>query len=114
MVIEVVHPTRANVPKEELKTSIAKMYKVKDPQTIILFGFRTVFGGGRSTGFGLIYDSVDDVKKFELKYRQARIGLCENAKKSRKMIKENKNRGKKVWGTGRRAAAHKAKKAADE
>ncbi len=30
------------------------------------------------------------------------------------MIKENKNRGKKVWGTGRRAAAHKAKKAADE
>ena len=32
---------------------------------------------------------------------------------SRKQIKEKKNRGKKVWGTGRRAANHKAKKAAN-
>ena len=32
-------------------------------------------GGGRSTGFALIYDSVEDVKKFEAKYRLARVGL---------------------------------------
>ena len=30
-------------------------------------------GGGRSTGFALIYDSVEDVKKFEAKYRLARV-----------------------------------------
>ena len=32
-------------------------------------------GGGRSTGFALIYDSVEDVKKFEAKYRLARVCL---------------------------------------
>ena len=32
-----------------------------------------VIGGGRSTGFALIYDSVEDVKKFEAKYRLARV-----------------------------------------
>ena len=30
-------------------------------------------GGGRSTGFALIYDTVEDVKKFEAKYRLARV-----------------------------------------
>merc|ERR1712118_584060 len=44
-VIDVLHPGRPNVPKSE---KIAK----------IVFGFRTQFGGGKTTGFGLIYDSV--------------------------------------------------------
>ena len=35
--------------------------------------FHYVVGGGRSTGFALIYDSVEDVKKFEAKYRLARV-----------------------------------------
>ena len=39
------------------------------------FSFRTVFGGGKSSGFALIYNSLDDAKKFEPKYRLARIGL---------------------------------------
>ena len=35
------------------------------------------FGGGKSTGFGLIYDNLDSAKKFEPKYRliRVRIGL---------------------------------------
>lgn len=33
--------------------------------------------------------------------------------KSRKQIKETKNRDKKVFGTGRRAALHKAKRGAE-
>ncbi len=28
-----------------------------------LFGFKTAFGGGKSSGFGFIYDSADDLKK---------------------------------------------------
>ena len=36
-----------------------------------------LLGGGRSTGFALIYDSVEDVKKFEAKYRLARV-ICSN------------------------------------
>ncbi len=88
------------------------MYKVKDGNTVIVFGVRTAFGGGRSTGHALIYDTVDDPKKYEHKYRLARIGLEKKREGSRKQIKEKKNRGKKVWGVGKRAAKHKAKKAA--
>lgn len=50
-------------------------FRVSDPTTVTLFGFRTHFGGGKSTGFCLIYDSLEDMKKFEPKYRLARAGL---------------------------------------
>lgn len=33
----------------------------------------TQFGGGKSTGFGLIYDTLDSAKKFEPKYRLIRV-----------------------------------------
>ena len=49
------------------------MYSVDDNSTIFLFGFRTAFGGGKSTGFGLIYDSLDAAKKLEPKYRIIRV-----------------------------------------
>ena len=111
-VLDVVHPGRANVSKAELQEKLAEMYKVKEVSTIMIFGFRTAFGGGRSSGFCLIYDTIEDAKKYEPKFRLARAGLEKKREGSRKQIKEKKNRGKKVWGTGRRAAAHKAKKAA--
>lgn len=87
------------------------MYKAKE-NTVSLFGFRTAFGGGKSSGFALIYDTVEDAKKYEPKYRLVRNGLDKRVEGSRKQIKEKKNRDKKVWGVGRRAAKHKAKKAA--
>lgn len=49
------------------------MYEVKDPNSIFVFKFRTHFGGGKSTGFGLIYDSVENAKKYEPKYRLIRV-----------------------------------------
>mmetsp|Transcript_22667 Transcript_22667/g.73720 ORF Transcript_22667/g.73720 Transcript_22667/m.73720 type:complete len:127 (+) Transcript_22667:26-406(+) len=97
-VVDVLHPSKANVPKSELKEKIAKMYDVRDPACIFLFGFRTQFGGGKSTGFGLIYDSLDAAKKFEPKYRLIRNGLKEAVQKSRKQLKERKNRTKKLRG----------------
>jgi ribosomal protein S24E len=74
-------PTRGFLSKDfsnfllqaELKEKLAKVYDVRDPQSIFVFGFRTQFGGGKSTGFGLIYDSVDAAKKFEPKYRLIRV-----------------------------------------
>ena len=110
-IIDVVHPGRANLSKAELSEKVAEMYKVKDATTIFVFGFRSAYGGGKSTGFCLIYDSIEEAKKFEPKYRLARSGLVKGREGSRKQIKEKKNRGKKVWGTGRRMAMHKAKKA---
>ncbi|KRF97421.1 uncharacterized protein Dwil_GK28064, partial [Drosophila willistoni] len=75
-------------------------YKVT-PDVVFVFGFRTNFGGGRSTGFGLIYDTLDFAKKFELKYRLACHGLFEQKKQTRKQRKERRNRMKKVLGTAK-------------
>jgi len=97
-VVDVLHPGRANVSKEELTEKVAKMYSVKDKQTIILFGFRTQFGGGKSSGFCKIYDNVEAVKKFEHRYVLARFGLQEHKRSSRKSMKERKNRTKKIRG----------------
>ena len=52
-----------------------QLYKVSEVTRVITFGFRSDFGGGKSTGFALIYDSVDDAKKFEPKYRLARVSI---------------------------------------
>lgn len=75
------------------------MYDVKDEKCVFVFGLRTQFGGGKSTGFGLIYDNLEAAKKFEPKYRLIRNGLAEAVEKSRKQRKERKNRTKKLRGT---------------
>ena len=49
---------------------------------------------------------------FEPRYRQIRAGLKNKVERSRKQLKEAKNRAKKVWGTGRRAALKKERRAA--
>jgi len=97
-IVDVLHPGRANVPKAEIREKLAKMYDAREADAVFVFGFRTQFGGGKSTGFGLIYDLVDVAKKFEPKYRLVRNGLQEAASKSRKQIKERKNRALKVRG----------------
>ena len=77
------------------------MYDVSDNACVSLFGFRTQFGGGKSTGFGLIYDNIDAMKKFEPKHRVIRAGLKEKVTQSRKQIKEKKNRVKKLRGSAK-------------
>ena len=81
----------------ELREKLAAMYSVSDAQNVFVFGFRTQasckfclpcvtgaagrlscalcwqFGGGKSTGFGLIYDNLTASKKFEPKYRLIRV-----------------------------------------
>lgn len=59
--------------KAELKEKLSRMYDVKDANSIFVFKFRTHFGGGKSTGFGLIYDSIESAKKYEPKYRLIRV-----------------------------------------
>ncbi|KAG0331356.1 ribosomal 40S subunit protein S24B [Podila humilis] len=104
MVVDIIHPARANISKDELREKLAKMYKV-DKEVVFCFGFRTAFGGGKSTGFALIYDNLESAKKFEPKYRLVRHGLMEIKKASRKQRKERKNRSKKLRGTKKAKAA---------
>ncbi len=108
-VIDVLHPGRPNVPKAELAEKLTKMYKVSDPATIFLFGFATHFGGGKSTGFGVIYDNINSAKKFEPKYRLVRAGMAEASTGSRKQRKERKNRALKLRGIAKAKALGKAK-----
>ncbi|BAM42265.1 40S ribosomal protein S24 [Theileria orientalis] len=97
--LEVLHPGRSNVSKAELKEKLAKQFKVKDSKTVVLFGLKTLFGGGRSTGFGLIYDNLASLKRYEHNYRLIRLGLEEaKPKLGRRAKKELKNRRKKVRG----------------
>eukprot|EP00187_Rhodella_violacea_P013753 CAMPEP_0184709718 /NCGR_PEP_ID=MMETSP0314-20130426/789_1 /TAXON_ID=38298 /ORGANISM="Rhodella maculata, Strain CCMP 736" /LENGTH=134 /DNA_ID=CAMNT_0027171467 /DNA_START=38 /DNA_END=442 /DNA_ORIENTATION=+ len=110
-VVDVIHPGRASVPKSELKDKLAKMYKVTDPETIFLFGFQIAFGGGKSTGFGLIYDSVDIAKKHEPRYRLVRAGMEKAKTGGRKQRRERKNRQKKLLGTKKNQDIKKKEKA---
>ena len=98
MLLDVHHPGLPNVSKSELKDKIVSMFKVQDPVNVQLFGFRTQYGGGKSSGFCLIYDNVKAMKKFEPKHRLVRAGLVESVTQSRKQNKEKKNRAKKVRG----------------
>lgn len=74
-VVDVLHPGRANVPKKELCEQLAKLYKTTH-DVVVCFGFRTAYGGGKSSGFALIYDSIEALKKFEPRSRLARVSIA--------------------------------------
>jgi len=97
-VVEVIHPGLAGVSKKDLKEKIATMWKVSDPSCILLYGFKVAFGGGRSTGFAMIYDSLVAAKKYEPKYRLTRFEMGKAKGVARKQRKERKNRAKKIRG----------------
>ncbi|KAI0033167.1 ribosomal protein L23/L15e core domain-containing protein [Vararia minispora EC-137] len=109
-VVDVLHPNRANVSKAELAEKLAGIYKIA-AERVVPFGFRTHFGGGRSTGFALIYDDEAAQRRFEPRYRLVRKGLETKVEKaSRKLRKERKNRAKKFRGTAKSKASEPAKK----
>eukprot|EP00992_Anisonema_acinus_P000485 TRINITY_DN10172_c0_g1_i2.p1 TRINITY_DN10172_c0_g1~~TRINITY_DN10172_c0_g1_i2.p1 ORF type:complete len:138 (-),score=29.32 TRINITY_DN10172_c0_g1_i2:103-516(-) len=109
-IVEVGHPGRPCVPRKEIQAKLAQMFRVKDENTVVLFGFRALFGGGKSTGFGLIYDNVSFCKRFEPKYRLIKLGLAKKKEGARKQRKEKKNRMKKVRGIKKAKAAAAKKK----
>ena len=97
--IDVLHPGRPNVCKAQFK----------DSNAIFVFKFGTHFGRGKSTRFGLIYDSVENAKKYEPKYWLIRNGLDTKVEKSRKQLKERKNGAKKIRGVNKTKAGDIAK-----
>lgn len=46
-VLDVFHPDLPNVSKKEITQLLAKEFNVVDEKTVVVFGFRTHFGGGR-------------------------------------------------------------------
>lgn len=100
MIVDVLHPNSPTVSKQEIREKLSRMYKTT-PDVVFAFGLKTNFGGGRTTGFALIYDTLDYAKKFEPKYRLQRNGLYKRERTARKQRKERKNRMKKVRGTAK-------------
>merc|ERR1719266_309655 len=89
---------------------LGKMYSCTADR-VFTFGFKTQFGGGKSTGFALIYDTMDFAKKFEPKYRLLGQGVIEpKTRGSRKQRKEKKNRTKKVRGIAKAKVGTAGKK----
>lgn len=115
-----IHPEMANVSKAQIKAKLATMFKSKD-EAISVFGLKTKFGGGRSTGFALVYDNVDIRKKYDHKKQLKRVcfffpyfdllininqdGFIPKPKRTRKQKKEIKGRVKKVRGIAKEKAA---------
>merc|ERR1739838_399807 len=107
MVIDVTHPGKPSVPKTEIREKLAKMYSCTADR-VFVFGFKTNFGGGKSSGFALIYDTMDFAKKFEPKYRLARQGVIDRGTKTSR--KERKKRMKKVRGIAKAKVGSASKK----
>lgn len=85
---DVLHPQRANVSKDDLRTKLSELYKC-EKALVSCFGFRTQYGGGKSTGFALIYDSEAALKKFEPHYRLVRIGVASKIEKASRQQSES-------------------------
>ena len=104
MIVEILHPNKASVPKTDLREKLAKLYKTT-PDLIFPYGFRCLFGGGKSIGFCNIYDTYDFAKKFEAKHRILKQTGGKVERTGRKQRKERKNRQKKVRGTKKNKVA---------
>merc|ERR1711902_369116 len=100
MIVDVLHPGKPTVSKTDIREKLARMYK-RTADCVVCFGFKTAFGGGKTTGFALVYDNLDYLKQYEPKYRLARLGLFKKEKQPRKQRKEKKNRTKKFRGTAK-------------
>ena len=76
MVADGLHSGKATVPKTEIGGKLATVSKTT-PDVIFVFGFRTHLGGGKTTGLGVTYDSLNYTKEKEPKHRFTRHSLYE-------------------------------------
>merc|ERR1711970_892583 len=99
MIVDIAHGDNATPSGKVLREKLANMYKAT-PDCVIVYGLQTKFGGGSTTGFAHVYDSLDYLKKNEVRFRQVRAGQAAKLeKKARQQRKQLKNRKKKVRGT---------------
>ena len=110
-VVDVFHAEAGSLKKADVRAELAKKFRTSE-DLVILSGFSTKFGGGRSQGYCNIYDNKDALLKFEAKHILRRYELIapKATTQNRRLKKENKNKGKKVRGTARALAKREEKK----
>ena len=101
LLLDIYHEGKPNVSQKELKDLIANKYRY-DAKNLIVYGLRTAFGGNRSTGFALAYDSQNYLVKYEPNYQLRRMGVLPKRNPQRKPKKELKRKIKKTRGGERR------------
>lgn len=101
--IEIVHPECGSVSRTALREKLAAQYKAKAEQ-VCVWGLKAKFGGGRSTGYAAIYNSVDERKKYDRKGALRRDGFLKKVGAGRKQKKEIKGRVRRVRGKAKAAA----------
>eukprot|EP00923_Selenidium_pygospionis_P025636 GHVN01045301.1.p1 GENE.GHVN01045301.1~~GHVN01045301.1.p1 ORF type:complete len:133 (+),score=20.35 GHVN01045301.1:64-462(+) len=100
LAVEITHPSE-NPSRSILRELLRKKYKVNDVKSILIYGCKTAFGGGRTNAFVLLYNSPADAKRFELKHRLLSNSIIDQETKSgigRRSKKEVKNRRKRFRG----------------
>merc|ERR1739848_77112 len=101
-VVDIWHNNAACASRQDIAETVAGKYRA-DAENVVLFGFKTRFGGGRTSGFCLIYDSKDARKKYEPIHRMRRTKEAaeKDTTMTRKIKKELKIKRKKVRGTAK-------------
>ena len=84
--LDVYHEGKPNVSQADLKVLISAKYGW-DAKNIILFGFRTAFGGNRSCGFVLAYDNQQYLVKYEPNFRLRKLAILPKRNPKRKSEK---------------------------
>ena len=100
MVVDINHGELATPSKKTIVDNLCKIYKKEQKDCVVVYGLHTSYGGGKTTGFVNIYDSLDHLKKNEKRSMLVRLGLAEKIeKKARQQRKQLKNRKLRVRGT---------------
>lgn len=86
LLLDVYHEGKPNVSQKDLREQIASKYHW-EPKNIVLYGFRTAFGGNRSSGFCLAYDNQQYLVKYEPNFRLRRAGVVPKRNPKRKALK---------------------------
>jgi len=101
MVVDINHGENATPSRKVIREQLAKMYK-STPDCVVVYGLDTAYGGGKTTGFANIYDTLDYLKRFEARHRQVKLGHATKIeKKARQQRKQMKNRRLRVRGTAK-------------
>jgi small subunit ribosomal protein S24e len=86
LLLDVYHEGKPSVSQKELKELIANKYNW-DTKNLVLFGFRTIFGGNRTTGFCNAYENQQYLIKYEPIYQLRRQKILGKKTPKRKPLK---------------------------
>ena len=73
--MEIINPDNGSLKKEDVAAKLAKVLNVKSTECITIFGMKAKFGGGRTSAFALVYDSLESRKQYDMKKNLLRVSL---------------------------------------